>query len=210
MKKLIVLMFLMFLIGLPFVLGDNSNVYTLGNFSLIVPCIDEFDDFCSNTTQCTITILNRNKDVVVSNQNMTRNESFFSYDLNESFFVGDYEMQTFCRDDVGSSGQSFSYFSIEADADWGVINFGVCPSDSRGMFFSALFGLFLIFVTALSFASWKVPIFNWLVAFGWVAYGLLNFPCNAFFGMLMGCVGLGIIGFEIVNAFKGAGGDSYG
>jgi len=169
------LLFLVVLLFLPVVLGSNS--YEVGNFSLIVPCIDEFDDYCSNSTVCTLTVLDANKQVIVDNENMTWNVQHFTFDFNDSMVVGEYESQVLCVGVDGGAGFSNDVFEVRS-TNKGVIGFGFCPNDSRGYFLLSLFGVLLVFMTVVGVGIIKVGLFDLMVAFGWIIYGLFLLPCN--------------------------------
>lgn len=187
---------LIVLMILPMVLSiDNS--YLQDNITLKVPCVDEHDSYCDNDTVCTLTVLDKDKNIVLDAVNMTFNNSFFSYVVNTTLEVGEYIEQVLCRDG-SSSGYVNSQFQVRTDND-GVLAFGYCPTSSRELVLYAFFGIMLIFVTMFSLLVMKIPIFDVLTGIGWIVYSIFTIPCNWILSMLFIIVGLGMM---FLNLFK--------
>ena len=198
MNKLMIL--LLVLLFLPLVTAlDNS--YVVGNISLKVPCVDEFDNYCDSSTECFLTVLDKDKNVILDSVNMTYNNSFFTYLINSSLTVGEYVEQVLCTDGV-SSGYVNSEFQVKADGD-SVLSFGYCPSDSRGIIMFVVVGVLLMFFTLLAYSLIKVAIIEVFIGIMWVVFGLFMLPCMWIMGGLITMIGVAIMLFSVLGGLDG-------
>jgi len=80
---------------------------------LAIPCFDNDNRYCDSSYECNITITSPNFSVLVANQPMTRNNSFYNYTLFADFTqdVGRYMVNALCTN-LTYSGYSLFYFEV--------------------------------------------------------------------------------------------------
>jgi len=113
MKKTILLMLGMFMLLLiPIVSAEEPLIFKQNQvLDYKIYCFDEDDNYCNNATICKITIFYPNSTVLINNQNMTWNPSYFHYTLNESQtnILGEYSGNAQCNGTTGGY-TSFNYW----------------------------------------------------------------------------------------------------
>jgi len=111
MKKLILLIFSMFLL-VSIVSATSSFVFEQDEaVDLKIACVDEIEQPCNSTIHCNITILYPNSTALVDNQVMTYGAVYYNYALNENqtATLGEYSTNIFCS----GVGNGFSTFTFE-------------------------------------------------------------------------------------------------
>lgn len=103
------------LIVLPSVIATPSYYYKQKtNTDLKVSCFDENNTYCTASTTCNITIFYPNSTVLINNQNMTHNPSFYNYTLTAKHteFMGEYSVVVFCDGQGTDDGYSTFTYAI--------------------------------------------------------------------------------------------------
>jgi len=97
--------FLLFLI--PIVSAEESYIYKQNQIiDFKISCFDENRSYCNNLTTCKITILYPNSTVLINNQDMDHNPSFFNYTITNTYTLGEYSGVVQC------SGTTNGYTTI--------------------------------------------------------------------------------------------------
>lgn len=76
-----------------------------------IPCLNN-NTYCSNATNCNITIIDSNNNDVVLNNAMTNNIAYHNYTLTNISVLGDYQATMICND---SNRYGYSLFSFQVN-----------------------------------------------------------------------------------------------
>lgn len=98
-KIIICLMFGLMMFTLVTGLTSASDDDYMGKQFMDVPIIETCGDLgaaCDVTYTCNITIVNPNQEVIVSNQLMTKNDSFYNFTLIDTDLLGIFKIKTYC------------------------------------------------------------------------------------------------------------------
>lgn len=108
MKKL----FLFLLLGLFFINLVQAQTYTLNEeLDIKIVCLN--NGYCSDASFCNINVIDPDSNLIVTNQNMTHNISYFNYTIIPNK-TGMYNVKGFCKD--GSLSEQIDYtFEITQD-----------------------------------------------------------------------------------------------
>ena len=106
---------------LPLVCSIDTPVYKQGEtVNIKIPCLYN-GTYCSNTTDCFITILNSADNVLVNNQQMSYGGSYFNYTFSNTNVSGDYKTQMVCTNN-GVSGNGLFNFKITENGQVNDVN----------------------------------------------------------------------------------------
>jgi len=108
--------------------------------SINIPCFDENNSFCNNSTTCQITIFDPDTEILISYQNMTFNTNYYNYSLNSSQTseLGDYTVNILCE----GSRDGFSTFTFRVTPN------GEIPSTATAFFYIILLMIIVTGITA--------------------------------------------------------------
>ena len=97
---------------------DSSYIYEQNtSIDLKVPCINNDNSLCVDSTNCTITILHPNNTILIDGANMTYNTNYFNYtvDGSETNDLGDYVTSVSC---IGTTnGFTSFYFKVTPNGE---------------------------------------------------------------------------------------------
>lgn len=134
MKKILSILILsLFLINCVSALVHKQNTI----LDLKITCLN--DGYCSNESFCNINILDPNANLIVTNQNMTYNITYYNYTITPTE-IGNYCVSGFCRDGELSDKIDFC-FLVSTDGN------ELSIQDSLVRIFLILFFISLLFVT---------------------------------------------------------------
>lgn len=108
MKKIIYLLMFLFMVGM---VNASSYIFEKDKpIDLKIACVDEIEMPCNATIECNMTILYPNGTILLNNQPMTHNPSYYNYSLNETYNskIGKYYATIFCLG-VGNGFSAFGY-----------------------------------------------------------------------------------------------------
>jgi len=100
MKKTLLMLGLIFLTLIP--LANAATSYYFKQNSLVnlkIFCFDDNDYYCDNSVLCSITILYPNSSVLVDNQAMNYNPSYYDYNISSDYTdtLGEYSTSVLCN-----------------------------------------------------------------------------------------------------------------
>ena len=100
-------------------------------------CFNANNSFCSNSTNCTITINTPTSSNIINNKNMTHNPSYYNYTIPPSNLTsfGEYNGVMQCTD---GSDEGYTLFTFEITPN------GTKPSTTQGIIYIFVMVLFLI------------------------------------------------------------------
>lgn len=112
-NKVFIITLLVFLLVLPFVLGEYSYIYkqnALVDFK--IPCYDTNYNLCNSNTNCSLSVVYPNGTTLISNATMTSANSFYNYTIPANSFstIGEYPSFVNC---VGETDSGITSFNIK-------------------------------------------------------------------------------------------------
>jgi len=145
MKKIILFLIVgLFLISLTsaetsYIFGKNNNV------DLKIRCFDENNVYCSNTTNCQVSIIKPNGNNLVNNQSMTTSNTFFNYSLNTSDTndLGVYSVVGTCQ----GSNNSKTTFTFEVTPNGAILDTPKSILYGISLFFLIFFFVLTLYIT---------------------------------------------------------------
>ena len=144
----------MILVLIPLVSGQTSYLFQKNSeANLIISCIDINNSVCGAGTECNLTVIKPNSDILVDNALMTNNLQTYNYSLNstQTEDLGIYSVFVPCTDGTNSMFTSFTYEITRS---------GKTLTTSESLIYILLtFGIFFIFLLGLYF-SIAVPYKN--------------------------------------------------
>jgi len=117
------------------------------DITVSIPCTIG-GEYCSANATCITTIINPNGDVLINNQNMTRNNAVFEVNLtaNQTEINGEYEFNIACSDNRNSFSKFLTF--------WITPN-GEMPTTSKGFIYIGLLVFLIIFFILLIYGVIK-------------------------------------------------------
>jgi len=115
MKLLPFIFFLVLLTSSVLGSTTDASFYYRANTpaSVVLPCFDVDNNYCDSTYNCSLTITNPLFNVIIDNQQMTRNNSFYNYTISSDDLsvTGKYMAHAVCTN-VTYSAFSIFYFEV--------------------------------------------------------------------------------------------------
>ena len=148
-KKIIIIFMILF--GIILVDAQANQIYEQGkNISLAQSCYRN-GTYCSSSAVCNITVLNPNLEILVINNRMTNQVSFYNFTLNGNVTdkVGEYEYRITCTD---TSLSNFGTFKFKVTAS------GREPSLAEAIIYIVIL---TITVFIFLFSVWGYTRFEW-------------------------------------------------
>jgi len=98
------------------VVNAETQIYKSGEaFNLTRECFYD-GAICTGDYDCTITVYNPEGDIIIDNQDMSNQTSYYNYSMNPLFVNGDYRTRVTCTDGTNSGSEIF-YFQITNTGD---------------------------------------------------------------------------------------------
>ncbi len=116
MKKTIIITMLMVYLLVNLVFAADFVFKQSTEIDFKIPCFNSTNDFCPATTDCTLTVTNQSLTIIINNQNMTHNTSFYNYTIPATNLssLGEYKATIQCTD-VTESGYYIVTFEVTED-----------------------------------------------------------------------------------------------
>lgn len=136
MKSPFSILFLILLIGIPFISAADFTFQVNEEVDLRIPCFNN-GTYCSSAAVCNSTILYPNGNIMIIDSDMTANNSFFNVTLTktENHFLGEHSIIMVCCE-AGDCGSNTYVMEITAD--------GFASKQIPFQFLVVIFGFLLI------------------------------------------------------------------
>lgn len=155
MKKLLLILVMMMVLPMVSALVYQQNA----EIDIKTNCFNN-GTYCTASAQCNISIYYPNETIIVNNQPMTNQESFYNYTLSSAYTgtLGEYHATLVCIDGVEAGNDEFTfditYNGKEKPTEWIIIIFMI--------FFIVLIGGFIItlFLIIRDFAAHNIDVID--------------------------------------------------
>jgi len=128
------------------------------------PCYND-GYYCSDTAECNITFLKPNDNIILANQQMTNQNSYHNYTLNETFANNTGSGFSYCITCVDSGKNASKCFDYDITASGTPLSQTRTDAVSRSIYF--IFGLALVLIIGSFFVK-STPIKLTLLIFGFM------------------------------------------
>jgi len=187
MKKSNLIMYGMFLIVmLPLIYAMETLEYqTNENIDLKIPCVLNGTN-CPAGTKCYITLVSPDSNiyttasgVVVANEEMSYNPTFFNYSLGKIAYSGDYSASVTCN---YNAWNGFTNFKLHIQG----FNTNRCPTDYSLLWFIGATVMLFLFLSLV----FKWSFLGIISSIGLLFLGFTLIGCSGLFGSLLVAMGL--------------------
>lgn len=203
MKSAIYLILLVILSALA--LADTQEYYQDSTVNINIPCYENGKP-CIELTNCSITIFDPNEAVIISNHNMTRNETYYNYSIKGIYHsqIGLYKGYMNCVTPTASGFSSFSYIIKRKIAQNNILTISRCPLEDSAVFLAGYFLLIaLIFCLFLvNEILFKLPLLTFISGISFMFISLPIYSCDKIIGIPLTLFGLFCFVIEI-NRLRG-------
>ena len=188
MNKILFIIIAVFMMTATVVMSEDLTIYKQQEvLSIKIPCLVNDSKKCETDTNCTISITNNMKQLVVSNQEMIIDDYIMTYNFTNAS-AGVYEMFMTCITATNETGYLQSQFKITSTGQEG-FEAGTSPTGDSLWLTFLMAGILLVF-TILGQTTFKVGVMNVILGIGWMGFGYTLFYTNILIGCIIGCFGI--------------------